>query len=60
MQGTQMQLIGTGNYDECAALMPGLLHPDYECLQEVSTTTYNRPPQHDFQRCRVTDCLCFL
>ena len=34
MQGTDVQLIGTGSYDECAALMPDLLHPDYECLQE--------------------------
>ena len=33
ISGSAVQFIGMGQYDACIALMPGLLHPEYECLQ---------------------------
>ncbi len=32
--GASVQFVGVGEYDQCFALMSGLLHPDYECLQQ--------------------------
>ena len=33
IEGVSVQFIGVGDYERCLSLMPGLLHPDYECLQ---------------------------